>query len=132
MEKNQGIGVLLIFIVIAIYYFYTAPNAAEFQRQQEIQDSIKQAQVLEDRVVTKSDVAPVAIVSDSVRLQNLNSSYGPFSSAMMGTSQIVSIENDQLKIDFDTKGGKIVNAHVKNFFKVIQDSVTHDLSLIHI
>ena len=126
MEKNQGIGVLLIFVVIAIYYFYTAPSAAEYQKQQEIQDSIKQSQILKEQVATETVDASSVAVPDSVRLQNLNSSYGPFSSAMIGTSQTISIENEKLKIDFDTKGGKITNAHIKNFYKIKEDSVTHD------
>ncbi len=126
MEKNQGIGILLIFVVIAIYYFYTAPTAAEFQRQEEIQDSIKQAQMLEVQSAEKTKVITEATVPDSVRLQNLNSTYGPFSSAMVGESQTVSIENDKIKLSFDTKGGKISSALIKEHFKINQDSVTHE------
>ncbi len=126
MEKNQGIGILLIFVVIAIYYFYTAPTAAEFQRQEEIQDSIKQAQMLEVQSAEKTKVITEATVPDSVRLQNLNSTYGPFSSAMVGESQTVSIENDKIKLSFDTKGGNISSALIKEHFKINQDSVTHE------
>ncbi len=126
MEKNQGIGILLIFVVIAIYYFYTAPTAAEFQRQEEIQDSIKQAQMLEVQSAEKTKVITETTVPDSVRLQNLNSTYGPFSSAMVGESQTVSIENDKIKLSFDTKGGNISSALIKEHFKINQDSVTHE------
>ena len=107
MEKNQGIGILLIFAVIAIYYFYTAPSEAEYQRQVEIQDSIKQeaTKALEPTFVTKQETEQT--LPDSIRQKNLNSTYGPFSSAMMGSSETVSIENDQLKLSFDTKGGRI-------------------------
>jgi len=128
MEKNQGIGILLIFVVIAIYYFYTAPTAAEFERQEYIQDSIKQALALEVKVAEETKAVPAVSLPDSVRIQNLNSSYGPFSSAMIGESQTVSIENDKIKISFDTKGGKISNALIKEHFKIKQDSITHEQS----
>lgn len=122
MEKNQGIGVLLIFAVIAIYYFYTAPSEAQYQRQVEIQDSIKREATiaLEPTFETKYEVEET--IPDSIKQKNLNSTYGPFSSAMMGTSETVSIENAQLKLSFETKGGRISSALMKEHFKIKEDS----------
>ncbi len=120
MDKNQGIGILLIFAVIIGYYFFTAPSAEELQRYQEVQDSIKQAQILETEPTLKEEVKEI-ILPDSVKQAQLSQSYGSMSTAMVGSSQIVDLENDLLKISFDTKGGKIVKALVKNHKKIIED-----------
>jgi len=121
MEKNQGIGVVLIFAVIIIYYFFTAPNAEEYARQEAVQDSIRQAQLVEEKAPTQDKIIQTETIPDSVKQEKLNDTYGPFSSAMMGSSSIVQLENDKVQLSFDTKGGRIVKALMKEHYQVTED-----------
>jgi len=122
MDKNQRIGILLIFATIIAYYFYSAPTAEQIQRHQEIQDSLQQVQLLEaENPVARAPISETK-VPDSVRLQNLNSNFGPFSSAMVGESQIVTLENEKIILSLDTKGGKISKVLIKDHLKIVEDS----------
>ena len=130
MDKNQGIGVLLLFAVFIGYYIYTKPSAEEMAREMAIQDSLEQIQLME-----KTGQEPVAEIeqnrnivteSDSARIASLNTSYGDFASLMVGSNETVSIENEDIKVLFDTKGGRISEAVLKNHFKVTQDSARNE------
>jgi len=124
MDKNQGIGILLIFAVIAIYFTYTAPSEAEMARQQAVQDSIAQVEIDKERRIAQAPTSPAAQIAipDSAQVQQLSSSFGPFASAMVGDSKIVNLENDLMKISFNTKGGNIKEVELKKHYKVTEDS----------
>lgn len=122
MDKNQGIGVVLLFAVFIAYFFYTKPTPEELERIQFVQDSIEQAQLLDE----KKAFEPVkkeqeVIVPDSIMKQKLTQSYGSFGELMVGSNKQVSIENNFIKIDFNSKGGQISKATLKDHFKVIED-----------
>ena len=124
MDKNQGIGILLLFTVIIAYYVYTSPTQADIERQQYVQDSIEQAQM---KVQEQLNVAPetkeeTIVVPDSVRLNQLSGNYGPFAQAMVGESKNSVLENDLIKIVFDSKGGQIKEATLKKHYKITEDS----------
>lgn len=121
MDKNQGIGLALLFIVFIAYFQYTKPTAEEMERAQFVQDSIAQAKL----IVTPEKVAEltdeVQTLPDSVKRANLKQSYGSFGEAMIGNSEIISIENDFINVAFDTKGGNISHATLKKHFKITED-----------
>ncbi|MGA0256722.1 MAG: membrane protein insertase YidC [Saprospiraceae bacterium] len=123
MDKNQGIGVVLLFAVFISYYFYTKPTAEEIARDLAIQDSLEQVQLMEESASFK-ETAPIPVEEDdSTKVIKLQQSYGSIAQAMVGESSIKSLENDDIKLSFDTKGGRIREAVLKNHFKVIEDSV---------
>jgi len=126
MDKNQGIGVLLLFVVFIGYYFYTKPSAEEVQRELAIQDSLKQVKLMEkpeaeEEQIFKPENAGTAS-SDSARLTTLEQNYGPFARVMSGKNKTVSLDNNDIKIFFDSKGGRISEAVLKNHYKVTMDS----------
>lgn len=129
MDKNQIIGIVLIFALLIGYGMYTAPSKEEqlaMQRKQDsiqnvlkeqhrkdsiknIQDSIAKAQ--EALVNKQSDT----ILIDSSKLQNLENEYGAFANAVSGKEDFVTIENDKVKIKFTTKGGYPYSVELKDF-----------------
>lgn len=123
MDKNQGIGVVLLFVVFIGYYFYTKPTAEEIARDLAIQDSLEQVKLMEESA-SMQDTAPVPVEEDdSTKVVKLQQSYGSIAQAMVGESSIKSLENEDIKVFFDTKGGKITEAVLKNHYKVFEDSV---------
>ncbi len=127
MDRNQGIGVLLLFIVFVGYYIYTKPSTAEIARAEAMQDSITQVKLMEKSTdsSTKQPLIKeeVPTVNDSLRRTELEGSYGTIAQAMVGESKITSLENKDIKIFFDSKGAKISEAVLKNHMKVEEDSL---------
>ena len=125
MDKNQGIGVLLLVAVLIAYYMVTMPSSDEIARQQFLQDSINSIKLEENVPASfkEKEVATLPIIDDTIRNQQLQSKFGPFANAMKGESQEVVLENDLVKFIFDTKGGKIKEAILKKHFKVTEDSL---------
>ncbi|NNF21113.1 MAG: membrane protein insertase YidC [Saprospiraceae bacterium] len=124
MDKNQGIGVLLLFVVLIGYYMITSPSQAEIEKQQRIQDSINQIKLEQSRIEAPEEefIKEEAVELDSVQTEQLKSSFGPFAAAMEGESNTVVLQNEDIMIVFDTKGGRIKEAILKDHFKVTEDS----------
>ena len=135
MDKTQGIGVLLLFIVFAGYFYLTAPSEAEVAEAQRVQDSIALVKAQETGVPTAPIQAQpqssTVLPSDSVQVAALSNKYGDFGNAMVGEEQTVSLENSKVKLTLSSKGGVITEASIKDHFKITEDE-EHNLSLIHI
>ena len=124
MDKNQGIGVLLLFAVLIAYYLITAPSQEEIARQEFIQDSINRAKLEQSEVAVQQaeETFTKAVTPDSVVQQQLQGSYGPFALAMTGSDEEVTLENEKMKVIFESKGGKIKEAILKEHYKITEDS----------
>ncbi len=123
MDSTQRTGLLLLFIVFAGYYYFTAPTKEELARHEFVQDSLAQVKLLEENSgLSKAPPAPIVSATDSVAVSKLTNTYGPFGTAMTGEAQTASIENELLKITFSSKGGVIKNALIKDHKKVTEDA----------
>jgi len=127
MDKTKLIGFGLILGLVWLWAYMNAPTAEEIEAKQRALDSIEalnQVTQIEptafDSVPLQSNTAAPA-VSDSVKQLMAQQQYGVFAQASSGTEEIISLENDVVKIDFNTKGGRIVNATLKQHFKSIYD-----------
>lgn len=130
MDRNSIIGISLIFLLLLGWQRFMAPSEEELAEQQRIQDSIafvKQTeqqkkvidttQIQQETVTTVEETVVDQTVNDSIMSLQLAGSYGPFAPAASGTSELITVENDLLKLEIDTKGGRIVSAEVKNYSK---------------
>lgn len=121
MEKNHIIGFILIFATLLGWSILTAPSEAEMARSQQIQDSIAQAQLVEAEEIDpdKAEVAPAPTYqNDSLASVAQQYAFGPFSGSAVGQSTPVVLENDDVKVTIDTKGGKISEVHLKKYKSV--------------
>jgi len=123
MEKTQLTGVLLLFVIMAGWWYVNAPTPEELAEYERVQDSIEQATLVEENPeLTKTIAASeLPVVSDSVKNIQLQNTYGEFAGVAAGTEEIVSLENGDIKIDFTNKGGIIKEALIKEHLKVIKD-----------
>ncbi len=125
MDKTQGIGVLLLFIVFAGYFYLTAPSEAEVAEAQRVQDSIALVKAQETGVTTapiQAATPPAILPSDSTKVAALQNKYGDFGSAMVGENQNVVIENNKVKLTLSSKGGVISEALIKDHYKITEDA----------
>ncbi|MBC6109436.1 membrane protein insertase YidC [Pedobacter fastidiosus] len=109
MDRNTFTGLFLIMIILAGSFYFFKPSEAEIKKAKEIEkvDSLKKAGV----VATKLDTTKTAVVTqpavDSLALK------GPFGTALTGTEQNVTLENENLLITLSNKGGKITSVEIK-------------------
>jgi len=125
MDRNSIIGLLIIGGILIGWMFLTKPSQLELAKQQQQHDSI----ALYEKAVqqSKTDLASQAggvdtaakgltkEVSDSVKNIFNNQSYGEFAAAATGENKIITMENELMKVNVFTKGGRIANVELKNY-----------------
>lgn len=126
MDKNSLIGLLLIGIIFFVYtaYFSPEPPPVETPENTVQVDSTAQNNNL-DSLPKDSDSTDFAennlpVQNDSVKnlfeQQRLEDKYGKlFAPFAQGEAQNVFLENDLIKVEISSKGGKVVSVWLKNF-----------------
>ena len=128
MDRNQIIGILLLFVLFYAWSVMNAPSEADIAAQKAQQDSIAlvQEQMLDktanelEQITEKANTEPV-FESDSVKNQYLSQQYGPFGQAANGKAGTTVLENDDIILTFSHKGGYIKSAELKKYKKIIED-----------
>src|SRR5687768_10460971 len=108
MDRNTFTGLFLTMIVLAGSFYFFKPSEAEIKKENEriAADSIKKATANSTAIPATAAVAALPAV-DSTALK------GPFGGNITGTEQTSVLENENLKLTFTNKGGKILSAQVK-------------------
>lgn len=117
MDRNNLIAFILIFATLMVWSYMNQPTAEELQRNQEIQDSLAlvEQQQIDQEIATANTATSSQSLPDSVRNAQNAALYGGFAQAMTGDAQLMSLENDKIKLDFSSKGAKIISAHIKDY-----------------
>ena len=129
MDKNSIFGLLIIGGILIGWMFLTKPSAQELAKQQQQHDSIAHYELLKQRAssaisthatnakgaVTAGLVDTTGGVNDSLKASMLNQAYGNFAAAAMGENKIITIENELMKLNVFTKGGRIASVELKNY-----------------
>ncbi len=119
MDRNSIIGLLLIGVIIIGYSIYTQPGPEEIRLLQQRRDSI--AKIDEQNRIAAAALLP-AVKIDSVAPIDLASNLeiekqqlGDFAENLSGTEQLITLENNLIKVIISSKGGKIKSAELKNY-----------------
>jgi len=113
MDRNTFTGLFLIMIILAGSVFFLKPSEEEIKKEQQLQDSIAQAKTPESKkpatdslFTAQQDTA--ALVVDSA------AATGPFGKAKIGKAETFVLENEYLKINITSKGGRVQSVEVKD------------------
>ncbi|MCB0639429.1 MAG: membrane protein insertase YidC [Lewinella sp.] len=132
MDRNQVIGIVLIFALFIVYQQFLAPSPEELEEQQRIQDSlarVAEQQLLDtpaDSLAEAVDTLPAA-GTDSTLVAQRQGSYGVFAAATVGEEKQTVLENELLKLTFSSKGGRIVRAELKDYAKMTVDTAGNEI-----
>ncbi len=125
MDRTSIIGIVLIMLLFLTWQWVVAPSAADIEQQQRYQDSL--AALTETELREGEELQPAvqtdvtaATLSDSARLAKYGSRFGAFAASAAGTAEDVVLENDLMKLTFNTKGGTIRQAELKQYAKVVE------------
>ena len=125
MDRNTVIGFSLIFLILAGYYWYTAPTPEEQARINNLRDSIaKVDQRFQDSVnqAVGSAKTQVPIVkTDSLGVKIAKSQ--EFAAFESGADSLISMKNEHLSLLFNTRGGRISSVKLNEFKKSNQEDL---------
>ena len=112
MDKNTVTGFILMALVLVLFAWYSRPSEAQLKAQRE-RDSIAAVQQAE---AEKAEAEAAALVPEAVS----GNTFVPDSSSLLfaaaqGTEQLITLENDLVKITINTHGGVIEEAELKNY-----------------
>ena len=105
MDRNNIIGLVLIFAIFAGSFYFLKPSEAEIKQEQARQDSI--ARVEKGETLKDTTAIAKTEVLDSTLLTK------PFGVARVGQEQIVTLENETLKVELTSQGGKVKSVELK-------------------
>jgi YidC/Oxa1 family membrane protein insertase len=132
MDRNQIIGFILIFATLLIWTMTSSPSKEELEQRKRYQDSIAQLELAVDHVGDSLKIAQINAVennpvemSDSIKNLMLQSKFGLFATAAAGESETFVLENNEVKLTFNSKGGVITEALIKDHF-VVHENEKHE------
>lgn len=107
MDKNTLVGFTLIGAVLIGFSIYNRPSQEEMARAQRYQDSIQAvAQQEAERQLQAAQEQSAALQLDSTSL---------FYEANRGAEQLITLENNVVKLTFTNKGGRVCGASLKEY-----------------
>jgi YidC/Oxa1 family membrane protein insertase len=106
MERNQAVGLFLISALLLVYMFFFSPKPDEKAQQAKTQTTAS---------VTPASVRAADAPLDSAAMAQQKVALGSFGNAAIGTAQKVLLENENLKITFNSKGGAVEEVLLKNY-----------------
>jgi YidC/Oxa1 family membrane protein insertase len=128
MDKNSILGLLLIGGILIGWLVMSQPSKEELAKQQLTADSLANyeqtqktlADAAAKTALTKTVQATAAIPdslmnSDSVKAIIKKQAFGAFAQAASGTNKSITLENDVLKINLSSKGGRVASVELKNY-----------------
>ncbi len=123
MDKNSIIGMLLVFLVIIGYSYFTKPTDEEIEAARRKQDSIaqveKQNAIKEVKLKNEAKNAVPVIepqeIPDSIKNKNQSNQYGIFAKVAQGENRFVTLENNLIKVKLSSKGGRVYSVQLKNY-----------------
>jgi YidC/Oxa1 family membrane protein insertase len=113
MDRNQLIGITLIFLLLFVYLQFFAPNP---QPKQAMKDTAAQ---LDD--TTRREPAPstagatIRPQDDSLTRAQYRHQYGDFAVAATGEDRDVVLENKDLRLTVSTRGGRVKEVLLKKY-----------------
>ncbi len=121
-DKSSYIGLFIIGLLLFGWMYWQAPSEKDIAKQKAKNDSIARVQKQRDEQAAAAQTAKAVPVSDSARradsannVTKARTEAGIFYSALSGTNQDITLENDLIKATVSTRGGKISTVQLKNF-----------------
>jgi len=111
MDRNTLTGLVLIFAIIAASVFLLKPSDEAIKKERELQAARKND--TEQVVADASNGADSTLVSQEAVVDS-TAMVGPFGGALAGEERSVTLENELIKVNLTTKGGRVKSVELKN------------------
>lgn len=137
MDRNNIIGIVLIFVLFIVWQTVMAPSKEQVAEQKRVQDSIAMAERAADSLAQLAN-AEVATpenqiektatpeLPDSLLNLQLAQTFGVFAPSAKGEAKEIKLENEESIVTFSSKGGTISSIELKHYSKVIKNEETKE------
>lgn len=123
MDKKSIIGIVLIFVILVVFSLINQPSKEEIEAAQQRRDSIAQVEAQKalelQKMQEQQEMQNTAMAADTAVenqiLQEKAEELGVFGVAAVGTEEYTTLENNQVKITFSNKGGRIYSVELKDY-----------------
>lgn len=125
MDKRSLIGLGLIAVILITWLSLSGPSKEQIARSKQIKDSVelatKQQEIEQAKLAAVKkqtlDTAKVnqTELSDSAKQVIAQSQYKDFSVSVNGKEELVTLENENVKVYISTKGGKVAKVELKKY-----------------
>lgn len=106
MDKRSIIGYILIGLVLVFYFYYNQPSEEQILAQKELIASQKREALKKDSIMMAEENRKMAMATDQ-------SSF--FYNVLRGENRNVAIENDRIKAEISTYGGRVASVTIKDY-----------------
>lgn len=114
MDRNSIIGLTLIFVILVTFAYINQPSEEEQQRLRSQYDSIQLVKKQQDSIALATEFLNAATLSAS-DTNRLEQELGSFAALANGEESFTTIENENMKLTFTNKGGRIYSTQLKNY-----------------
>ncbi|MBR0275095.1 MAG: membrane protein insertase YidC [Prevotella sp.] len=111
MNRNTVTGFVLIAIVLIVFSWWSTPSKEQIEAQKKEQEKIELAKANEAKKQREEEAARLQMIEAAAQ----GDSSSLFYLSLNGEEQMVTLENDKVKLLFSTKGGTLSEAVVKGF-----------------
>jgi len=111
MDKNTFWGLFLILVILVGSTYLMKPSEEELKKEQLVQDSIARA----TKVTQKSPKATPLPPSAKAIVADTSTFKGPFAGLQKGDNTPVILENENIKVTINPKGGRVSSVELKKF-----------------
>ncbi len=122
MDRNSIIGYSLIVAIFVGWYFWMTPSEEERAQQQRRRDSlerVRQEEQLKNKVQKPQQAIkenqPAEQLSDSLQTVANQNKFGVFANVAQGENEIITLENQLLKIQLSSQGAKPLKVELKDY-----------------
>ncbi|MCF8363653.1 MAG: membrane protein insertase YidC [Prolixibacteraceae bacterium] len=146
MDRNTTIGLVLIFAVLIGFSYLNRPSQEEIEAAKQRRDSIEHVQQQLEQELAKQEerkeeqqqnVEKTLTEQDAKNVdEDMKTLYGDFSVSAQGEEEYITLENNLLRVQVSTKGGRVYSVELKNYRRhdstdlmlIEPDKSTHNLS----
>lgn len=127
MDRQQFTGILVIMLLFFAWTYFMKPSEEELRKAKEKQEAVLQKDTIINTRLTTADTLQSAsasdIPNDSASVSSENKvRFGSFAAAASGNEENPVLENENIKVTFSSKGGKIKEVLLKHHYKTVTDS----------
>ena len=121
MDRNSIIGLVLIGAILIGFSIFTKPKREAQMAAQRKADSIAMVQNIERMEAASREAQTSTAVQTETPaeaeavVEQQEQQYGDFASGLTGEKEFITMENDLLKVEFSTLGGRPYKAVLKNY-----------------
>lgn len=106
MDKRSIFAYILIGLVLITYFKFSQPSAEQIQAQKELAEATRREELRKDSIVKADEAKFLSQIDDNSSL---------FYNVLKGENKNVTIQNEKVKVDISTYGGRIASVSLKDY-----------------